>query len=396
MAGFTNSMKGSGSIWGALLALIVFAIPLLCVGTSLAGRLRAPHNRAAPKIAGAALEGKTLSALRGKWSHRPTAFRYAWQSCNRAGRSCVRVRGARRVKYRLGAHDVGHRLRVVVTAFNRAGHGSARSKPTAVVTVPAGPPPPPPPGPPPPPPRPGYFGSDPSRDCTDKAEASCRVPSSLPRAASTCASSIIHSSWEPRADNYAANHTVGDGSYAWGPASINPYWAAWAARVPLVQGRFTGTTTEMFSWAACRWGVDEDLLRAVGVIESTWHQSTWGDRCSGNDSTIGSFSIVQIKNKSCDGSLVWGGMPDTRLSTALAVDFYAARLRSCYNGDFYDGGSWLYGGQTVGQIAAVHGWPYVLWGCVGAWFSGGWYDSGAVNYINGVKTALAQRTWLGY
>jgi hypothetical protein len=44
----------------------------------------------------------------------------------------------------------------------------------------------------------------------------------------------------------------------------------------------------------------------------------------------------------------------------------------------------------------VHGWPYVLWGCVGAWFSGGWYDSGAVNYINGVKTALAQRTWLGY
>jgi hypothetical protein len=63
---------------------------------------------------------------------------------------------------------------------------------------------------------------------------------------------------------------------------------------------------------------------------------------------------------------------------------------------FYDGGSWLYGGQTVGQIAAVYGWPYVLWGCVGAWFSGGWYDSGAVNYINGVKTALAQRTWLGY
>ena len=34
-------------------------------------------------------------------------------------------------------------------------------------------------------------------------------------------------------------------------------------------------------------------------------------------------------------------MPDTRSSTALALDFYGAKLRSCYNGDFYDGGSWL-------------------------------------------------------
>jgi len=152
----------------------------------------------------------------------------------------------------------------------------------------------------------------------------------------------------------------------------------------------------MFSWAACRWGIDEDLLRAVGVQESSWHQSTWGDRCRGSDQTIGSFSIVQIKNKYCDGSLAWGGMPDTQLSTSLAVDFYAAWLRSCYNGDFYDGNPWLYGGQTVRQIAAVHDWPYVLWGCVGAWFSGSWYDSGAVRYIGLVTTALAQRTWEGY
>lgn len=392
-------MKRSVSIFGTLLVVLLLVAPLLSAATSVAGRLRAPHNRAAPKIAGAALEGKTLSAQRGRWSNRPTAFRYAWQSCNRAGGSCVRLPGAKRVKYRLGARVVGHRLRVVVTAVNRAGAGSARSKPTALVTVPGGPPPPtspPPPDPPPAPPPPGYFGTDPSRDCVDRAEASCGVPSSLPRNAATCASSIIHSSWEPRADNFAANHTVGDGSYVWGPASTDAYWAAWAARVPLVQGQFTGTTTEMFSWAACRWGVDEDILRAVGVIESTWHQSTWGDRCSGNDATIGSFSIVQIKNKTCDGALLWGGMPDIQLSTALAVDFYAARLRSCYNGDFYDGGSWLYGGQTVRQIAAAHGWPYVLWGCVGSWFSGNWYDSGAVNYINAVQTALAQRTWLGY
>jgi hypothetical protein len=383
-------MTRSGSLSGVLFLALV-ATPTLAAWTSVGSGHRAPHNRAAPTIAGAALTGKTLSARRGRWSNRPTRFRYAWQSCNRAGKSCARVRGAKRAKYRIEPRQLGHRLRVVVTAFNQAGHASARSKPTAVVTV-AGvsPPPPPPPAPP------GYFGTDPSRDCVNRAETSCSLPNTLPRAAGTCAGAIIHSSWEPRADNNTANHTVGDGSYTWGPAATNPYWAAWAARVPLVQGQFTGTTTEMFSWAACRWGVDEDLLRAVAVIESTWHQSNWGDRCGGGDPTIGSFGLMQIKNRSCDGSLVWGGMPDIQRSTALAVEFYAARLRSCYNGDFYDGGSWLYGGQTVRQIAAAHGWPYVFWGCVGSWFSGAWYDSGAVNYIHNVQTALNQRTWLGY
>jgi autotransporter family porin len=376
-------MKRSGLIIGALLlAAVLFA------GAALAGRLRAPQNRAAPKIAGAALQGNTLTARRGRWANRPIAFRYAWQSCNRAGKSCVKVRGAKHATYRLGADEVGHRLRVVVTASNRVGHRSARSKPTGVITVQ---------GPPVPPPPPGYFGTDPSRNCVDRAEASCAVANVFPRAAATCATKIIHSTWEPRHDNDASNHTVGDGSYTWGPAMTDPYWSAWAGRVPQIQGQFTGTTTEMFSWAGCRWGIDEDTLRAVAVIESTWHQSVWGDRCGGGDSTIGSFSVMQIKNKNCDGSLLWGGMPDVVQSTALAVDLYAARLRACFNGDFYEpGGSWLYNGQTVRQIAAAHGWPYVLWGCVGSWYSGSWYDSGAVSYIHNVQLALAQRTWLGY
>ena len=82
--------------------------------------------------------------------------------------------------------------------------------------------------------------------------------------------------------------------------------------------------------------------------------------------------------------------------TALNVDLYGARTRSCYDGDFYDGGSWLYGGQTVQQIAAAQGWDYVLWGCVGSWFSGSWYDSGATNYIGLIKNHLANRTWTTY
>jgi hypothetical protein len=35
-----------------------------------------------------------------------------------------------------------------------------------------------------------------------------------------------------------------------------------------------------------------------------------------------------------------------------------------------------------------------IWGCLGRWYSGGWYDQGAVKDIQKVKTALAQKAWL--
>jgi len=135
-------------------ALLVAALVL--AGSSGAGSSRAPHNRVLPRISGAALSGNTLSAAHGRWSNHPTTFRYAWHSCNAAGRACRRVPGAKRAKFKLRARDVGHRMRVVIVAVNRYGRGAARSKPSAQVTVvnqPAPPPPPPgPPGPPPPPP----------------------------------------------------------------------------------------------------------------------------------------------------------------------------------------------------------------------------------------------------
>jgi endoglucanase len=135
-------------------------VGLLLAGTTSAGPLRRPHIRSTPKISGAAVSGKTLSAARGRWSNRPTVFKYVWQRCNSAGKSCRKVSAARRKKYRLGGRDVGRRMRVVVTAFNRVGHGVARSKPTKVVALPPGAPPPPTPPPPPvpPPPPPSFSG----------------------------------------------------------------------------------------------------------------------------------------------------------------------------------------------------------------------------------------------
>jgi autotransporter family porin len=206
---------------------------------------------------------------------------------------------------------------------------------------------------------------------------------------------VTTSTWEPRTDNTVANNTVPTStSLGWATDSNTMYWSKFVAKRNLVTGRFTGTTNQIIQWAACKWGLDEDLLRAVAVQESDWHMSATGDVCG----PVGeaSYGLFQVKNQYCDGSIAWGGYPYTATDTALNADFYAMYIRSCLDGDFYDGGSWLYGGKSISQIISTSGFDYAVWGCVGSWFSGGWYDSGAQTYINGVKGYLANKTWLKY
>ncbi|MEA2281791.1 MAG: hypothetical protein QOK21_2398 [Solirubrobacteraceae bacterium] len=163
-------------------------------------------------------------------------------------------------------------------------------------------------------------------------------------------------------------------------------WRAWLATRARVTGRYTGTTDQIFEWAACKWGLSADLLRAVALQESGWHQAMIGDDGQ-------SFGIMQIKDHDADGVPAWGGYPDTRADTALNVDFYAAYLRSCVDGDFYDGGTWLYGGRRVPDLIAERGADFVTWGCVGSWYSGHWYDAGARTYIGRVQSRLSARAW---
>ena len=62
---------------------------------------------------------------------------------------------------------------------------------------------------------------------------------------------------------------------AWTDA--DPSKAVFTARV---DGNFVGTTDEIIQWAACKWGVDEDYVRAQIVAESYWDQvnslGDWG------------------------------------------------------------------------------------------------------------------------
>jgi hypothetical protein len=104
-----------------------------------------PLDIAAPAVNGSAVENQTLSASPGTWSGSPTSYAYQWQDCNAAGEACVNVSGAKSSSYGLTAGDVGHTIRVVVTASNAGGSAVASSTQTAMVAAPPPPPPPPPP-----------------------------------------------------------------------------------------------------------------------------------------------------------------------------------------------------------------------------------------------------------
>jgi hypothetical protein len=92
-----------------------------------------PANTALPEITGTAQQGQTLTASTGSWSGSPTSFAYQWEDCDSAGAGCASIGQATASSYVLAAGDLGRTVRVLVTASNGAGSGSATSAQTATV-----------------------------------------------------------------------------------------------------------------------------------------------------------------------------------------------------------------------------------------------------------------------
>jgi hypothetical protein len=99
----------------------------------------APQNTAIPQISGTAKEGETLTASNGTWSNTPTSYAYQWRRCASDGTACGDITGATKQTYPVLAADIGHTLRVVVTASNADGKASATSGGTDVVDSKSGP-----------------------------------------------------------------------------------------------------------------------------------------------------------------------------------------------------------------------------------------------------------------
>src|SRR5919198_302275 len=98
-----------------------------------------PKATGEPTISGRPVEGNVLTASNGSWSGTgPFNYTYRWLRCPASGsggkgEGCTAISGATFRRYTVQRADVGHRLRVRVTAANSEGSASATSNATAVV-----------------------------------------------------------------------------------------------------------------------------------------------------------------------------------------------------------------------------------------------------------------------
>jgi hypothetical protein len=168
---------------------------------------------------------------------------------------------------------------------------------------------------------------------------------------------------------------------------------------PYVDGRDglkAPSTDDLIQWAAHKWGIPEDWLRAQYVQESYWRQSTLGDRSGvplswyvlyplvaqipSSSEVYESMGISQVKWKP-DGSQAPGTEPLRWLSTAFNIDYEASIVRYYYDGYC----SWCTSGYTAGQ----------QWNSIGAWFEPyPWGNSMQLAYERRVQERLAEKPWL--
>jgi hypothetical protein len=100
-----------------------------------------PANISPPTIGGALQDGQTLTANPGTWSGTPPlSYTYQWRRCGGGGAVCVDVAGAVGATYTLTHADVGASMRVLVTATNPSGSGSAGSSATTAIAAVSSPP----------------------------------------------------------------------------------------------------------------------------------------------------------------------------------------------------------------------------------------------------------------
>ncbi len=84
------------------------------------------------------------------------------------------------------------------------------------------------------------------------------------------AAKVRRSSWEPRPQNQTANNTVAPADFA----KPNDGWGSnWDKTYGRITGNFTGTTDEIIQWVAAKWGIEDEIIRAMLMNETNWYQN---------------------------------------------------------------------------------------------------------------------------
>lgn len=273
---------------------------------------------------------------------------------------------------------------------------------------------------------------------------------------SQCAAEVHYSTWEPRPQNAVQNATMPApgamaASFAARPraqgGSYNSLWDTWL--LPRVDGRFTGTTDEILQWAACKWGLPDNLIRADADIESTWFNylhypgdASYGGGGGGSCYWLygcgDAFTASTSASKTYCSSIATQGLLSSEphdyqkdpVTTAGGYPWtpgpgFCPKTFSILGIMSWDDPAWeapypAYAGNQNGTfpftrdstaaaadywgayirgcyegwITWLHSTPGDIWGCMGAWYSGDWYSSAANGYITQVKNDETSLIWL--
>jgi hypothetical protein len=164
-------------------------------------------------------------------------------------------------------------------------------------------------------------------------------------------------------------------------------------------GLHNPSTDDLIQWAAHKWGIPENWLRAEYVLESYWSSYQLGDletvsrsdyeryplqaRVPGRLQVYQSLGITQVR-WAPSGWVGAGTEPLRWESMAFNIDDQAATVRFFY--DNPGGARTLWGDSTFR--------PCEKWNSIGGWFASyPWRSAGQASYIREVQGDLADTAW---
>jgi hypothetical protein len=176
---------------------------------------------------------------------------------------------------------------------------------------------------------------------------------------------------------------------------LNPYLRYVDGR----DGLHHPTTDDLIQWAAHKWGIPENWLRAQYTEESYWNGFMLGDddtvasswialypsqaRVAGQTAVYESMGLAQVR-WAPDGSVDPGTEPLRWESTAFNIDFQAAMVRFYYDNPGGTRTAW-------GDSSYV---PCQKWESIGGWNSPyPWHNPEQQLYIGEVQHWLAATQW---
>ena len=97
----------------------------------------APSVEDAPQVNGTPVSGRQLTADTGSFDgDEPIQTVYTWNRCDATGAACKVIANAKKIVYNTTPADIGHTIRISVTATNAYGKMVTQSTPTDAVTAP--------------------------------------------------------------------------------------------------------------------------------------------------------------------------------------------------------------------------------------------------------------------